>query len=69
MALLISDLLINLGGVSGLIPMTGVPILLVSDGGSSTICAFISIGIAQAIIAKHNRQKYSLDSKYVPDLQ
>ena len=32
---------INLGGVSGLIPMTGVPILLVSDGGSSTICAFI----------------------------
>ena len=62
-------LLINLGGVSGLIPMTGVPILLVSDGGSSTICAFISIGIAQAIIAKHNRQKYSLDSKYVPDLQ
>ena len=52
-----------------MIPMTGVPILLVSDGGSSTISAFISIGIAQAIIAKHNRQKYSLDSKYVPDLQ
>lgn len=60
-------LLINLGGVSGLIPMTGVPILLVSDGGSSTISAFIAIGIAQAIIAKYNRQKYLSDIKDVPD--
>ena len=59
----------NFGRVSDLISMYKVPILLVTDGISSTICAFISIGIAQAIIAKHNRQKYSLDSKYVPDLQ
>lgn len=49
-------LFINLGGVSGLIPMTGVPILLVSSGGSSTVAAFISIGIAQAIISKYNKQ-------------
>lgn len=54
-------LLINLGGVSGLIPMTGVPLLLISSGGSSTVTAFVAIGIAQAIIAKHNRQKYDTD--------
>ena len=48
-------LFINLGGVSGLIPMTGVPILLISSGGSSTVAALISIGIAQAIISKHNK--------------
>ncbi len=54
-------IIINLGGVSGLIPMTGVPLLLISAGGSSTVCSFIAIGIAQAIIAKHNRQKYDTD--------
>lgn len=48
-------LFINLGGVSGLIPMTGVPILLISSGGSSTVAALISIGIAQAIISKYNK--------------
>ena len=54
-------IVINLGGVSGLIPMTGVPLLLISAGGSSTVCSFVAIGIAQAIIAKHNRQKYDTD--------
>lgn len=54
-------LFVNLGGVSGLIPMTGVPILLISSGGSSTISALISIGIAQAIISKYN--KSLLDTK------
>lgn len=48
-------LLINVGGVSGFIPMTGVPLLLISSGGSSTVAAMMSLGIAQAIIAKYNR--------------
>lgn len=47
--------LINVGGVSGFIPMTGVPLLLISSGGSSTWAAMIAIGIAQSIIAKYNR--------------
>lgn len=50
-------LIVNLGGVSGLIPMTGVPLLLISSGGSSTIAAFISIGLCQGIIAKYNKEK------------
>ena len=54
-------LLINLGGISGLIPMTGVPLLLISSGGSSTVTAFVAVGLAQAIIAKHNRQKFDTD--------
>ena len=51
-------LFINIGGVSGLIPMTGVPLLLVSLGGSSTISAFMAIGFAQSVISKHNKVKY-----------
>lgn len=52
-----AHLLINVGGVSGLIPMTGVPLLLISSGGSSTLAAMISIGLAQGIIAKYNKEK------------
>lgn len=48
--------LVNLGGISGLIPMTGVPLLLISSGGSSTVSAFMAIGIGQAIIAKNNEE-------------
>lgn len=50
-------LIVNLGGVSGLIPMTGVPLLLVSSGGSSTVAALVAIGIAQAIISKFNKEQ------------
>lgn len=50
-----THLIVNVGGVSGLIPMTGVPLLLISSGGSSTWAAMIGIGIAQSIISKYNR--------------
>lgn len=53
-------LFINLGGVSGLIPMTGVPLLFVSSGGSSTLSAFCAIGIAQALISKDNKARTQL---------
>ena len=52
-----THLLVNVGGVSGFIPMTGVPLLLISYGGSSTWSAMISLGIAQAIISKYNRDR------------
>ena len=50
-----TQLLVNVGGVSGFIPMTGVPLLLISSGGSSTLAAMMGLGIAQSIIAKYNR--------------
>ena len=40
--------------VTGMIPMTGVPLLFVSNGGSSLIAAMCAIGVAQAIIARMN---------------
>lgn len=42
--------------------MTGVPLLFISSGGSSTVTAFVAIGIAQAIIARYNRQKLDTES-------
>lgn len=52
-----THLIVNVGGVSGAIPMTGVPLLLVSSGGSSTLAAMIAIGICQSIIAKYHRDE------------
>ncbi len=46
---------INIGGVTGFIPMTGIPLLFVSNGGSSLVAAMCAIGIAQSIIARHHR--------------
>ncbi|MDD2591460.1 MAG: FtsW/RodA/SpoVE family cell cycle protein [Erysipelotrichaceae bacterium] len=40
----------NVGGITCLLPLTGVPLLLISSGGSSTVAAMMAIGIAQAII-------------------
>lgn len=48
---------LNVGGVSGLIPMTGIPLLFISAGGSSLIAASIAIGICQGVIARIRRQE------------
>lgn len=48
--------LLNVGGVSCLIPFTGVPLLLISSGGSSVVGVCTSIGICQSCIS-HIRKR------------
>ena len=48
-------LLENVGMVMGLLPITGVPLLFISYGGSSMITSFICIGLLLNISGK--RQK------------
>ena len=43
---------LNVGGVSGLIPSTGVPLLFISSGGSSLMACFLTMGIAQQCISQ-----------------
>lgn len=39
--------ILNVGGVSAIIPLTGVPLLLISSGGSSLVASLIGLGCAQ----------------------
>ena len=43
----ITHFILNVGGVSGLIPLTGVPLLMISSGGSSLMASMASLGLAQ----------------------
>ena len=47
----------NVGGVTGLIPLTGVPLLMISAGGSSTLAIMVSVGMAQAVISQYRQGK------------
>ena len=46
--------LFNVGGVTAFIPLTGVPLLFISAGGSSRMAIMLAIGLSQNVIARHN---------------
>ncbi len=46
----------NLGGVTCLIPLTGIPLLLISSGGTSSLAAMACVGMVQSFIVKQNRK-------------
>lgn len=58
-AYLMVHFLFNVGGITALIPLTGVPLLLISSGASSKIAFMMAIGIAQATIAKGTKVKHT----------
>ncbi len=53
---LFSHFVLNVGGVTALIPLTGVPLLMLSSGGSSTLSIMFGLGIAQAVIIRQKRE-------------
>ncbi len=49
--------ILNVGGVACLIPFTGVPLLFISNGGSSLFAICLSIGIAQSCIRRIRKKE------------
>jgi rod shape determining protein RodA len=45
-------ILVNIGMMSGFLPITGVPLILVSYGGSSILSTMLALGILQSIYAR-----------------
>lgn len=55
--------ILNVGGVSGIIPLTGVPLLLISRGGSSLFCIMAAIGLCEGeVIYNKKREKEKCES-------
>ena len=54
---IMAHIIINLGGLFGLIPLTGVPLPFLSYGGSFTLSLIASLGIVQRICIETNRFK------------
>ena len=52
---LVIHCLFNIGGVMGMITLTGVPLLMISSGGSSTLAFMIAVGISQAVIDQYRK--------------
>lgn len=55
-SLLLVQVLINIGGVASILPLTGVTLPLISYGGTSMIVTLAGIGIALRMIAEDRKQ-------------
>lgn len=51
--------ILNVGGVSALIPLTGVPLLLISSGGSSLMASMAGLGFAQHELIRNKKANES----------
>ncbi|MDH6368208.1 cell division protein FtsW [Breznakia sp. PH1-1] len=49
--------ILNVGGVSAFLPLTGVPLLFISSGGSSLLSIMVLMGVCQSIISLIRRQR------------
>ncbi|MDQ2744995.1 MAG: rod shape-determining protein RodA [Chloroflexota bacterium] len=55
LAMLMFQVFVNIGMNLGLMPVTGIPLPLLSYGGSSLITTLASIGILQSILLRHQK--------------
>ncbi|MEX2237254.1 MAG: rod shape-determining protein RodA [Dehalococcoidia bacterium] len=55
--MILGQVFINIGVNIRLLPVTGIPLPFISQGGSSLVSIFLAIGILQSIIMRH-RQSY-----------
>lgn len=61
----IGHFILNVGGVSGFIPLTGVPLLLISSGGSSLVASLLALGLAQGELSRIRETKNESNSRQV----
>ncbi len=55
-----SQIFINLGGITGLIPLTGITFPFLSQGGSSLLMLSICIGFVLNIGAEEKRNRFRI---------
>lgn len=63
-SLFLIQIFINLGGILGIIPLTGVTFPFLSQGGSSLLCLSICVGLALNISADEKRKRFMQEATY-----
>lgn len=53
--MVLTQVFINIGVNTRLLPVTGIPLPFISQGNSSLLTLFVSLGILQSILARHRR--------------
>jgi rod shape determining protein RodA len=56
--MLFFQILINIGMNIGLMPVTGIPLPLLSYGGSSLITTLLSLGLVQSVVARQKALRF-----------
>ena len=56
-----AHIVINLGGLFGILPLTGVPLPFLSYGGSFTMSLIISLALVQRVHIEYKREKIKID--------
>lgn len=56
--MLLIQVIVNIGMNIGLLPVTGIPLPLVSYGGSSLLTTFLALGIVQSIVARQKTIRF-----------
>lgn len=57
-------ILVNLGGLFGVLPLTGVPLPFLSYGGSFTVSSFIALALVQRVQIETKNKKIKVDLKH-----
>jgi cell division protein FtsW len=57
------QILVNLGAVTGLLPITGVPLPFLSYGGSSLVVSLAAVGILVNIARSPGRERARVDAR------
>jgi rod shape determining protein RodA len=56
--MLLSQVVVNIGMNIGLLPVTGIPLPLLSYGGSSLLTTMVALGLVQSVIARQRAVKF-----------
>ena len=59
-AYIFAHIIINLGGLFGLLPLTGVPLPFLSYGGSFTMALILSLALVQRVHIEYKREKIKI---------
>ena len=57
-AMFLFQVLINIGMTIGLAPITGIPLPLLSYGGTSMVVSLFSLGVAQSVCIRHQKIRF-----------